>query len=160
MADRVTHLNTLHVTHHIDTRKDMTMDNGYEVDALYFHFPNSVVQIAFATTVGLLSDSVLSLDIPELWIPVAAVLGMAMHNTLWNTLHMGMHEVPGEYGDGMPCAPFVYQFAPLKAYRQWVYDNHTTHHDVGGGSNYNIICPGPDFLLGTYMHRSRNVDCA
>eukprot|EP00873_Tetraselmis_striata_P002628 jgi/Tetstr1/422892/TSEL_013676.t1 len=156
-GDRVSHLNDLHVTHHIDTEKNMTMRDGFVTDALYFHLPNSVLQVAFGSSVLFAANAALDLDIPCAWVPLAATLGMTVHNTLWNTLHMDMHEVPAEYDDGLPCLPFSRR-GPFQAYIQWVYDNHTTHHDVGGSANYNIITPGPDFLLGTYYHRSRSVN--
>lgn len=44
-ADKATHINHLHVTHHVDTHKDMTMKEGYSIDALYFHLPNTCIQV-------------------------------------------------------------------------------------------------------------------
>ncbi len=99
----------------------------------------------------------LSLDIPYAWTAIASLAFSATHSLLWNTLHMDMHgegagcwhefasqvikllyctDVESGYKDGMPCVPFLplmNAWEPIKDYIRWVYDNHTTHHDVGGG---------------------------
>lgn len=156
-GDRVTHLNKLHVKHHADTNnKDMTMNEGFEIDALYFHFPNSLIQVAFGAIVLLSADAAFSLDIPGSWVPVAAVMSMTAHNLLWNTMHMDLHNIPGDYNDGLPCFSYRRTSAPWQPYIQWVFNNHVTHHQIGGKANYNIILPGPDFVMGTYLRRSQN----
>lgn len=65
-----------------------------------------------------------------------------------------MHEAKQELPDGIPCAEYERQGKWYKQYVQWVFNNHTTHHEMGGGVNYNVICPGPDLVLGTYYRRS------
>ena len=36
-------------------------------------------------------------------------------------------------------------------YFKYIYENHQGHHVLGGQCNYNVCCPGTDFLLGTYV---------
>lgn len=150
-------LNRLHIEHHIDTAKDMTMKTPYDLDAIYFHLPNSAIQAAFASTVLLAADAGLDLNIPAGWVPLASIAATALHNTLWNSLHCDMHEVDGScIADGAPAMRVERAAGPeaWRRYVQWVYSNHTTHHDLGGGCCYNIIAPGADAVFGSYTSRS------
>ena len=156
LADRATHLNKLHVQHHIDTHKDMTMKDGFDLHALYFHFPNTAGQVLLGSAILAALNASLALDIPATWMVASSTLFAVTHSLLWNTLHLDMHEISEQLSDGVPCAS--YQRRGLyQQYVQWAFDNHTTHHDIGGGANYNVVCPGPDLLLGTYLERSRSV---
>lgn len=157
-ADKVTHINTLHVVHHADTHKDMTMKKGFSVHALYFHAPNTLLQVAVGTAVLTAMDGALNLGIPVAWTVASSAVFAVTHSLLWNTMHMDMHQVSDPISDGAPNLTYQRKMGGLAGdYVQWVFDNHTTHHDVGGGMNYNVVCPGPDFLFGTYLRRSRQV---
>ena len=114
LADRLTHLNGLHVQHHSDTRKDMTMKDGFSLDALYFHFPNTAVQIVIGACILGVLDSGLALDIPAGWIPVSSMAFAILHNLLWNTMHLDMHEARADIDDGIPCVDYARQGAYVK----------------------------------------------
>lgn len=152
-ADRLTHINALHVKHHIDTQKDMTMKDGFSLDALYFHLPNTAVQVAVGATILGALDYGLALEIPSTWVLASSAAFAASHSALWNTMHLDMHEAREVIKDGIPSIDYDRR----GMYVQWVFDNHTTHHDVGGGMNYNVVCPGPDLILGTYLQRNSSV---
>lgn len=131
------------------------MMEGYDPNAIYFHFPFSAKQIGLALTLVASSNAVFDLSIPLEVNVMACTVGMLAHNLIWNTLHCGTHELKLEYEDGLPCLPYpTHGSSIFSPYVQWVFDNHTTHHDLGGKYNYNVVCPGPDFILGTYKHRS------
>ncbi|KAG1667885.1 hypothetical protein FOA52_013645 [Chlamydomonas sp. UWO 241] len=139
LADRAVHLNSLHMIHHLDTEKDMSMREGYSLDALYFHLPNTAVQVAVGSLILLGLDTTFSLDIPLGWLPLSAVAFAVAHNVAWNTMHLDMHEVSASFSDGLPGVPYSRHHPLLRPYVQWVFSNHTTHHDIGGGGNYNVI---------------------
>lgn len=88
LADRTLHINKLHVTHHIDTMKDMTMKEGYDPNALYFHFPNTVVQVVVGLSVLAALDLSLDLSIPYMWLAATCTCFAITHNFLWNTIHL------------------------------------------------------------------------
>lgn len=158
-GDRATHLNRLHVQHHLDTARDMTMKPGFDIHAIYFHLPNSAVQVVAGSAILSALDFALHLHIPLAWTPAAAALATALHGVAWNTMHMEMHGVQAhQVRDGLPCLPYNRRVGWHRPYVQWVIDNHTTHHECGGGMNFNVVCPGPDLVMGTYLQRSWNVE--
>ena len=148
-ADRHLHINSLHVTHHKDTLRDMTMDEGYSLDALYFHLPNTFLQGITGTLLISLISQIFSLDIPISSIVTASFISAILHSFLWNSLHLDMHEVKADLRDGMPALKIDPSIA--SSFRQWVITNHTIHHECGGGKNYNVVLPGPDIIQGTYL---------
>ena len=75
-----------------------------------------------------------------LWLisPVPAIIFFmlaAAHNILWNTIHPEMHN---------PRYPFWTKWAPYKllARRHYLHHKHTL-------TNYNIVCPFMDYVVGT-----------
>ena len=132
------------------------MKTGFNINALYFHSKNTSLQIILGSVILLSMDFALQLDIPYHWTFIASLVFALLHNTLWNTLHLDMHEARADIVDGLPCVPFDRK-GPFSPYIQWVFDNHKTHHDVGGGQNFNVVLPGPDVLFNTYLHRSRSM---
>ena len=73
-----------------------------------------------------------------------------LHAAVWNTIHPGMHglhEVPVSVG--VPSA-WLNRFKDSWFFR-FLYRNHEGHHVLGGQCNYNVCCPGADFLFGTYV---------
>ena len=52
-------------------------------------------------------------------------------------------------GVGAPSKPL--EFLRDSPYFKYIYENHQGHHVLGGQCNYNVCCPGTDFLLGTYV---------
>jgi hypothetical protein len=150
-ADKYLHINSLHVTHHKDTHKDMTMAEGYELDALYFHLPNTFIQgVAGFIMISLLNSS-FSLNMDLTSIAVTSFASAFLHSFLWNSLHLDMHEVKADLKDGVPAVKLPSVLAAM--YQNWVVENHTIHHECGGGQNYNVVLPGPDIILGTYLER-------
>lgn len=72
--------------------KDMTMKSGFNFDALYFHAPNTAIQVASGTAIMAAVDGALSLNIPAWWTLPTAVAFATVHNVAWNSLHLDMHE--------------------------------------------------------------------
>lgn len=126
-GDRATPLNKLHVDHHADTHKDMTMKEGFSVDALYFHYPTTLGLGTLSAVILAGLGTLLDLGFPPSWAVAASVVAAAFHHTAWNSYHMDMHRVPGEYQDGLPALVNPTAPALLRPYAQWVYNNHTTH---------------------------------
>jgi hypothetical protein len=115
------------------------------------------LQVLAGTAILAALDATFSLNIPYEWTLESSALFAVTHNLLWNTMHMDMHEVHEDVRDGLPFVSYQRSHPMVQKYVQWVFDNHTTHHDMGGGWNYNVVCPGPDLILGTYMERSTQV---
>lgn len=150
-ADKHLHINSLHVTHHKDTNKDMTMAEGFDLNALYFHLPNTTVQALAGVLLISLINFGFSLHMDITSIAVASITSAFLHSFLWNSLHLEMHKVQADLKDGMPALKLPLDLAA--SYQKWVVENHTIHHECGGGQNYNVVLPGPDIILGTYLER-------
>jgi hypothetical protein len=88
LADRLVHINKLHVKHHMDTLKDMKMKEGYDPHALYFHFPNTALQMVTGFSILAALDLSLDLSIPYVWLVASSVCFALTHNLLWNTMHL------------------------------------------------------------------------
>ena len=88
---------TLRGGQHFLCAQDMTMREDFSLDALYFHYPNTLVQVLAGTAILCALDGALFLDIPALWTPVASLAFALAHNVLWNTMHVDMHEVRGAW---------------------------------------------------------------
>lgn len=74
---------------------------------------------------------------------------MAIHALIWNALHPNMHGLPDvPLSVGFPSSVF----AGLRntPYFRYLYVNHEGHHVAGGQANYNVCCPGTDFVVGSF----------
>jgi hypothetical protein len=60
----------------------------------------------------------------------------ALHGWAWGPIHREMHFPEGRW------------FSGLRLFRFWR-SYHKTHHDHPG-RNFNVLCPGADWLFGTY----------
>lgn len=152
-VDMYVHLNSLHVKHHKDTCKDMSMADGYDLNALYFHFPNTLLQSAAGVVLISILCEASSLSIPTTSIVIDSFTSAFLHSLLWNSMHLEMHKVQADLPDGMPALKLDPSLAA--SFQRWVISNHTIHHDCGRGQNYNVVLPGPDIILGTYLTRGQ-----
>jgi hypothetical protein len=78
---------------------------------------------------------------------------MILHGLVWNALHPHMHGLPDVPASvGLPSS----LLAPLRSSPAFaaLWENHAGHHVASGRANYNVCCPGVDFLAGTAMPRS------
>ena len=74
-------------------------------------------------------------------------LSMTLHGLVWNTIHPAMH--------GLPDVPLAigYPSSTLKFLNgspafEYLRLNHIGHHVASGRSNYNVCCPGMDYVVG------------
>lgn len=144
--------NRLHLQHHIDTRGDMTMEEGYNWKGIRFNYLTSVLSVVIGTLVSFAVCSAFSLNLPLWPTPLAAALVSMYHGLLWNRLHVDSHSLEDtiEWDDGVP---YVEAIPTGNRYARWLLTNHIGHHAVGGKGNYNIVFPGPDHLAGTFYRR-------
>ena len=144
----------LHITHHVETNRDMTLEDGAESDPrhIYFSAATTFASIVISTLgLGML-NGIFHLNFAAT--PLEAVLDttatsalIALFHTLyWQTLHGDIHEYYTDPQSGLKRANFLSMESP---YTRWVVENHVGHHVLRGKGNYNIVFPGPDYLWGT-----------
>ncbi|KAJ1459592.1 hypothetical protein M885DRAFT_510731 [Pelagophyceae sp. CCMP2097] len=150
LADRIfQRWNRLHVQHHVDTNKDMTMVEGYNWKGIRFNFLTSQLAALIGTSVSVALCAAARLRLPLWPTPVAALMVSAYHGVMWNRLHTDSHGLEDTltWTDGLP---YVKGVPTANPYARWLLTNHIGHHTVGGRGNYNIVFPGPDHLAGTF----------
>mmetsp|Transcript_23181 Transcript_23181/g.50110 ORF Transcript_23181/g.50110 Transcript_23181/m.50110 type:complete len:163 (+) Transcript_23181:830-1318(+) len=76
-----------------------------------------------------------------------------LHGLVWNAIHPAMHMLPDvPMSVGFPSKvlkPFNDSW-----FFSYLRENHVGHHVASGLANYNVCCPGMDFVLGTAMKKS------
>lgn len=150
----------VHIGHHAETNRDMSMPNDYNINAI--QFPRSAsIQIA-AGGVPLLAalDLALQLQYPLPWVVPASLSVAIVHAGLWNTLHPDSHDVvlaDDERMSDSNGAGYIQWLSdamgPTALY-QWLIINHTGHHTIRG--NYNCVFPGADAVFGTFWSAKKN----
>jgi len=145
-----------HIFHHNETNQDMSMPEGFDINAIQFPRSASIKIAGLGVVVLSAFDFSLRLGIPY-WEVVPAALAVAVsHALIWNTLHPDTHYLVCEDGEKMSDsngAAFNADF-PLRgtALWNWLLLNHTGHHTIIG--NYNCVFPGADNIYGTmYTHK-------
>jgi sterol desaturase/sphingolipid hydroxylase (fatty acid hydroxylase superfamily) len=145
--------NRLHIQHHAETNRDMTMKEDFNPHGIYFSYKTTLG--ATAASVASLAAVILGFGIKGISAPevMAASVGMAViHGIFWARLHSDSHEVKLEYSDGLPTPfgiPMDYSKGPLA----WLLVNHVGHHDINAVGNFNIVLPGADHVFGTYWEK-------
>jgi len=148
--------NRLHMTHHGETNKDMTMREGYNPHGIYFSYKTSF--IGFLASVVLLGGTERALgmnDVPFIDTLVSSGLMSIIHGLFWNRFHADSHKVEVEYDDGLPALQAL-KYDPKNNFLRWLMANHVTHHDIKGVGNFNIVLPGFDHILGTYYEQDQS----
>jgi hypothetical protein len=73
---------------------------------------------------------------------------MIIHAILWNSMHPYMHDLDDvNWNYGFKSLSFIRN----TSYYKYIYNYHKTHHLIDGSKNYNVCCPGADYLFGTYQ---------
>ncbi|KAK3246402.1 hypothetical protein CYMTET_44062 [Cymbomonas tetramitiformis] len=144
----------VHLLHHRETNRDMTMPKSFNIDAV--QFPLSATAGIFFTYIMLLCTLIfcLQLEIPYWYtIPCMCVVSF-LHSGLWNTLHPDTHDIVMNGGDTISDSQ-SFGYTPWlprqSAVWRWLIVNHTGHHTITG--NYNCVFPGMDHIMGTFWHR-------
>lgn len=145
---------TLHITHHVETLRDMQLEGGAESDPRHIYFSaTTTLASVLISSAGLLAlNACFHLgfgdSLGEVLLRSAGASGLValLHTTVWQTLHGDIHEYYAEYGDGLGRLDALSKDTP---YARWMVSNHVGHHVVRGSGNYNIVFPGPDYLWGT-----------
>lgn len=163
-----------HVEHHAETYDDMSLkkDERWRKTKAAASLDGDLFRgTAFTWHVtGLMTLQMLPTTLPVFalmgfsLLQTFAVLlpGMLVHALVWNMLHPPMHGLPDvPMSVGAPSWPL--KFLLNTWYGRLIYENHQGHHVLGGQCNYNVCCPGTDFLFGTnvptsvWMRRMRAV---
>eukprot|EP00620_Florenciella_sp_RCC1587_P020317 CAMPEP_0182561216 /NCGR_PEP_ID=MMETSP1324-20130603/3743_1 /TAXON_ID=236786 /ORGANISM="Florenciella sp., Strain RCC1587" /LENGTH=285 /DNA_ID=CAMNT_0024773775 /DNA_START=42 /DNA_END=899 /DNA_ORIENTATION=+ len=139
---------SLHITHHVDTERDMTLADDAETDPRHIYFSGKTSQASVAICfAGLQALSIpFDLGFDPLSSLVASVLVACVHTSYWQTLHGDIHEYYEENPGGAPRFDLL---SAVNPYTRWLITNHVGHHVIRGQGNYNIVFPGPDYLFGT-----------
>lgn len=144
------HHNLLHINHHKDTRPDMTMQETYDRDAVYFHTRVTLYTPVLGCLVLSALIAATGAAIPYWWTIVSPTVIAIIHGVLWNTLHADSHGLELDLTIHGP--PRLTSLPRDNPYSHWVVRNHSLHHIMRGIGNYNIIFPGWDHVLGTYHY--------
>ena len=152
----------IHIEHHAETLDDMSL----KTDEFWMNSPaakrlegNKYRGTAFTYRV----TALMLLQMIPSTIPVYLSMGFSifqtfsilipcliLHASVWNTIHPSMHglqDVPVSVG--IPSA-WLNRFKNSWFFK-FLYQNHEGHHVLGGQCNYNVCCPGADFIFGTYV---------
>lgn len=144
----------VHILHHAETNRDMSMPEDYNITAI--QFPRSASLMIAAGGVPLLAtlDALFQLNIPYWEVVPASMLVALTHAGLWNTLHPDSHDViladDERMSDSNGAAYIQWLSDALgeTAVYKWLILNHTGHHVIRG--NYNCVFPGADNAFGTF----------
>lgn len=142
--------NRLHIQHHKETNKDMTMEEGYDPHGIYFLYKTTMISIAASIFFVGAGCALFHVECSPLAL-VAASTGMGLvHGLFWNRFHADSHSLTLDYDDGLPALAELKFEDPVS---KWLLANHVGHHDIGGNGNYNIVLPGADHVFGTYFEK-------
>jgi hypothetical protein len=151
-----------HPEHHAETRDDMSLktnDENWKKTAAYAQLNSDKYRgTAFSWSVTFLM--VIQMMVTTL--PLFKMLfgfsisnimkillpSVMIHGCVWNTLHPQMHGLPdNNIFEGPPAK----LFAKFKnsSYFKYIELNHIGHHIMP--CNYNVCCPGTDFLFNTHV---------
>jgi hypothetical protein len=134
-----------HVAHHRGVGADMRLVRSHDAN-LAFHW-GTVLVLSLALGAILLATRLYS-ACTVLWLAPLAVL---LFTYTWNCWHSRFHDVdaPVRPGSGTPNRPELPTRGP---YYCWLWTYHALHHtQKGRKGNFNIICPGFDWLMGTRL---------
>jgi len=143
------HHNLLHINHHKDTNPDMTLQEDFDVDSVYFHTRVTLYTPVLGCMVLSTVIALTGAGIPYWWTLVATSAISLLHGAMWNTLHADSHGLDIDFEHG---PPRLKSLPRDNAYSHWVIRNHSLHHVMHGVGNFNIVCPGWDHVLGTYYY--------
>ena len=154
---------TGHIEHHAETLDDMSLRN----DERWRHTPTSLAldhDIYRGTAFRWQECLIVALTMPVYVVPTYALMGwsfpqtmaiflpcLLLHMLVWNALHPPMHGLPPVPAHVGPPSFVFADFLLTSSYGKFLFENHQAHHVLGGQSNYNIVCPLFDHLLGTYV---------
>jgi len=142
--------NLLHLDHHKDTSRDMTLKDGYNTDSVYFHTKVTLYTPVLGTLILSGFITLFNMGIPCWWSAVATTIVAVVHGILWNTLHADSHGIDDlEFKDGLPRLSVLPRDNWMS---NWIIRNHSLHHVMNGIGNFNIVFPGYDHVLGTYHY--------
>lgn len=149
-----------HITHHIATRQDMSIDketDGYEKlgkEENMCLIWDSILVITALMLIFVFSISA-CLGVP-VWIPLTILLILEVYSlSMWNTLHPAIHGRSG-YDMGAPLAAregtFAYDMLINSSLGQFLWRNHVLHHNIKKPykTNFNITLPFADYVYGTH----------
>ena len=152
-----------HVEHHAETYDDMSLktDNQVWMDSQPAQRLNCDHWRGTAFTwevTAMMTAQCIPTVFPAFWLlgwslPATIALflpSMALHGLIWNALHPNMHgldDVPASVG--LPSS-WMARFRGSPVF-EWLRINHVGHHVASGKVNYNVCCPGMDFVMNTYM---------
>lgn len=142
----------VHILHHGETNPDMTMPEGYDINAIQFPLSASAKIAALGFPLLSIADVFLRLEIPIWYNAVAAVLVAGIHAGLWNTMHPDSHEIvlnPNDRMSDSNGASYLEWLPTDNFIWRWLILNHTGHHTIKG--NYNCVYPGADNVYGTFF---------
>ena len=155
-----------HVEHHAETLDDMSLkkdERWLKSPAAQLLSSDPYRGTAFTWTVTFLMFLQLVVTcVPVMgifgWSPLATVgwilPSLAAHTCIWNTIHPPMHGLPSVPATQGPPGEVFARYRNGAIFK-WLEHNHVGHHVVGGQGNYNVCCPGGDFVFGTYVPKKQ-----
>lgn len=149
-----------HITHHIATRPDMSIDKRtFDYDVLgktenMCLFWSEIIPILF---ILLVVSFILARGMKvSVWIPVVISIVLGGYSvSMWNTLHPAIHERSG-YSLGAPLAvkegTVLYDILINSQMGKFLREYHILHHNIKKPhkTNFNITVPFADYVYGTH----------
>lgn len=139
-----------HMLHHKTTKEDYTIvNNNAEYICVEFFSADGIVQsiVLFSLNTGFyyfIFHPTVSLTA----ISITVAMLLFINVLVWNTIHSYVHG----FDPAVICSPggvprkYIYENGIITS---WLIENHRRHHD-NKNSNYNIVFPGADLIMGTY----------
>jgi hypothetical protein len=175
------HINTenSHIDHHLETRLDQTLPDGYIEEGLVFNILDS--EIIFILSFFCASLYLFWFYFPgfkksiSFWVIFAySIIVSVGYTWTWGSIHSYYHKRYIEANKPLKNNPNKTVYSPLPFFvpdntsglYKYLFWYHTIHHLTKGEykGNYNIICPLFDFIFGTYKsnvdnskHFSKNI---
>jgi hypothetical protein len=147
-----------HMIHHSSTKEDYTMSDGSS-DYICFEvfFEDGLAQMVSVFIINSGFLYVLFYPTISLIVILLSVAFMLCCNVvIWNTVHSYVHG----FDASKICSPprvsnaIINEQNPIM---RWFIQNHRDHHDHKK-TNFNIVFPGADYLLGTSYRKKENIE--
>lgn len=139
--------------HHATTNADYTIKNGKtEYICVEVFSKDGIIQsiILFSINTGFFYMLFPKISLQVITTTVAIMISINI--LVWNTIHSYVHG----FDPSVICSP---NGIPKKYVSEkneivgWLINNHRKHHD-NKNTNYNIVFPGADYLMGTFLEKN------
>ena len=137
-----------HIEHHLETKKDMSIDNVKHEHTLYMGWHINVFQIPALVFAILISRKISGFKISMKKIVIISIIVSIIWQYIWNKVHVDMHRLENKYS--IVRGAYDHGLMNMSFMTKLLLKNHSLHHVRKGKhkGNYNVIILGADDWFG------------